>query len=95
MKANGNSLVVPNVVEGQTWSADKVKAICKTTHLYIRAFEPIVGSEQLSESRSPEYHVPPPPSSVDFDSDLEDLLTNPSSQPGEFLCSLFVHIIIL
>ena len=27
MKANGNSLIVPNVVKGQCWSADEVKAI--------------------------------------------------------------------
>ena len=42
MKANGNALVVPNIVEGHSWSADKVKAICKTTHLYIRALGPLV-----------------------------------------------------
>lgn len=67
MKANGNGPVIPNVVQGQMWSADKVKAICETTHLYIRALKPLIGTELEDES-----YVPPPPSTENLD-DLDDL----------------------
>ena len=61
MKANGNSLIVPNVVKGQPWSADKVKAICKSTHLYIRALRPLIGSDLQQPVVSEHFCVPPAP----------------------------------
>lgn len=71
MKANGNSLIVPNVVKGQAWSADKVKAICKSTHLYIRALQPLIGSDLQQPEVSEQYHVPPAPTYHDLES-LDD-----------------------
>ena len=82
MKANGNALVVPNIVEGHSWSADKVKAICKTTHLYIRALRPLVSDERqphadeeqppaADEQQPPaerDCRVPPAPVYVELDS---------------------------
>lgn len=64
MKANGNSLIVPNVVKGQLWSADKVKAICKSTHLYIRALRPLIGSDLQQPVVSEHFCVPPAPTLI-------------------------------
>ena len=81
MKANGNSLIVPNVVKGQPWSADKVKAICKSTHLYIRALRPLIGSD-LQQPRPQHYRVPPAPTYRDLESlELSDAVPQ-SIPPG-------------
>ena len=78
MKVNGNALIVPNVVKGQTWSADKVNAICRTTHLFIRALKPISGTITELQVAETEHLVPPPPSIEDFDpSDLDDFVITP------------------
>lgn len=81
MKANRNSLIVPNVVKGQPWSADKVKAICKSTHLYIRALRPLMGSDLQQPAVSEQYHVPPAPTyhdleSLEFDFDSDSTMQN-------------------
>ena len=87
MKANGKSLIVPNVVKGQLWSADKVKAICKSTHLYIRALRPLIGSDLQQPVVSEHFCVPPAPTYHDLESleefDLDSDLTMPCIPPSE------------
>ena len=84
MKANGNALVVPNILKGQARTAEMVKAISKTTHLYIRALKPTLGTNiQPQVAETAEHLVPPPPSIEDFDSsDLDDFDITPHQRPS-------------
>ena len=60
MKACYGGLKVPNVPTTHSWSADKVKNLCVSGDLYIRAFNPLViedAVEQESTHQQQDDHV--------------------------------------
>ena len=54
MKPCYGELKVPNVPSRHSWSADKVKNLCVSSDLYVRAFNPLVIEDTA------ERELPPP-----------------------------------